>query len=188
MLKAVRESGDYRTSNIVWSYGHTTIPRHLRDVVVSEYGIADLRGVTDGAVISSMLAICDVQFQAALLSVAKRNNKVADTFTLEKSWAENTPFILSARMQPFFEQGLLPQYPFGSDFTEIEQGLIPVLQKLKNASRSRLGLLKMVVKGLSMKTTGSELAAISRLQLENPKTFSEKLTWPILQIPILKIP
>ena len=31
------------TSNIVWSYGHTTIPRHLRDIVVTEYGVADLR-------------------------------------------------------------------------------------------------------------------------------------------------
>ena len=31
-------------SNIVWEYAHSTIPRHLRDVVVTEYGIADLRG------------------------------------------------------------------------------------------------------------------------------------------------
>ncbi len=28
------------TSNLVWNYGHTTIPRHLRDVVVTEYGVA----------------------------------------------------------------------------------------------------------------------------------------------------
>ena len=28
----------------VWEYPETTIPRHLRDIVVTEYGIADLRG------------------------------------------------------------------------------------------------------------------------------------------------
>ena len=35
------------TSNIVWNYAHITIPRHLRDIVVTEYGVADLRGRTD---------------------------------------------------------------------------------------------------------------------------------------------
>ena len=28
------------TSSIVWNYGHITIPRHLRDVVITEYGVA----------------------------------------------------------------------------------------------------------------------------------------------------
>ena len=31
-------------SNIRFNYGHTTIPRHLRDIYITEYGIADLRG------------------------------------------------------------------------------------------------------------------------------------------------
>ena len=37
-------------SNIVTGYGHTTIPRHLRDIAITEYGIADLRGRTDSGV------------------------------------------------------------------------------------------------------------------------------------------
>ncbi|HEY8226283.1 MAG TPA: acetyl-CoA hydrolase/transferase C-terminal domain-containing protein, partial [Pyrinomonadaceae bacterium] len=41
-----RENGKLR-SNIRWSYGHVTIPRHLRDIVVTEYGVADLRGRED---------------------------------------------------------------------------------------------------------------------------------------------
>ena len=41
-LKSVREAGGKTISNIRWSYGHETIPRHLRDIVVSEYGVADL--------------------------------------------------------------------------------------------------------------------------------------------------
>jgi hypothetical protein len=41
VLPATRPARRRTTSNIRWSYGHTTIPRHLRDVVVTEYGIAD---------------------------------------------------------------------------------------------------------------------------------------------------
>src|SRR3569832_154222 len=43
-VKSTRTSAKSTQSNIRWSYGHTTIPRHERDIVVSEYGIADLRG------------------------------------------------------------------------------------------------------------------------------------------------
>ena len=30
-------------SNVLWNYGHTTVPRHYRDIFVSEYGIAATR-------------------------------------------------------------------------------------------------------------------------------------------------
>jgi len=64
-------------SNVRWSYGHTTVPRHLRDIVVSEYGIADLRGKSDEEVIAAMLAIADSRFQDALLRQAKAAGKIA---------------------------------------------------------------------------------------------------------------
>src|SRR5262245_39872228 len=63
MLRATRETKGHATSNIRWNYGHTTIPRHLRDIVVTEYGVADLRGKTDRDVIAAMLAITDSRFQ-----------------------------------------------------------------------------------------------------------------------------
>ena len=56
MVRATREAHRRTTSNIRWNYGHTTIPRHLRDVVVTEYGIADLRGKTDRDVIADHAA------------------------------------------------------------------------------------------------------------------------------------
>lgn len=65
-LGAVRGSGKAAKSNLLWSYGHTTIPRHLRDVVITEYGVADLRGKADQAVIKAMLAITDSRFQETL--------------------------------------------------------------------------------------------------------------------------
>ena len=53
------------TSNLFWNYGHCTIPRHLRDIVVTEYGIADLRGQTDSEVIARLLAVSDSRFQGS---------------------------------------------------------------------------------------------------------------------------
>ena len=47
MLRATRETKGRSQSNIRWSYGHVTIPRHLRDIIVTEYGIADIRGKSD---------------------------------------------------------------------------------------------------------------------------------------------
>ncbi|MGB1062064.1 MAG: acetyl-CoA hydrolase/transferase C-terminal domain-containing protein, partial [Ketobacter sp.] len=47
MLKSTREKDGVTHSNIVWNYGHVTIPRHLRDIYVTEYGIADVRGKCD---------------------------------------------------------------------------------------------------------------------------------------------
>ena len=64
------------SSNIVTSYGHTTIPRHLRDIAITEYGIADLRGRTDAECIAAMLNIADSRFQDELLAAAKRANKI----------------------------------------------------------------------------------------------------------------
>jgi acyl-CoA hydrolase len=44
MLRATHDNADGLRSSIVWNYGHVTIPRHLRDIVITEYGVADLRG------------------------------------------------------------------------------------------------------------------------------------------------
>jgi acyl-CoA hydrolase len=59
LLRSWREAGGEVSSNLFWTYGHCTIPRHLRDIVVTEYGIADLRGQTDSEVIARLLAISD---------------------------------------------------------------------------------------------------------------------------------
>ena len=54
-LNAFRESGGQTHSNIRYAYGACTIPRHLRDIVVSEYGVADLRGRSDRDVACAMI-------------------------------------------------------------------------------------------------------------------------------------
>ncbi|HEX4355642.1 MAG TPA: acetyl-CoA hydrolase/transferase C-terminal domain-containing protein, partial [Polyangiales bacterium] len=54
-VRSTRTEKGKLVSNLVWSYGHTTIPNHLRDVVITEFGIADLRGKTDEECVRAML-------------------------------------------------------------------------------------------------------------------------------------
>ncbi len=158
MLRATRDAKGRTTSNIRWNYGHTTIPRHLRDIVVTEYGIADLRGKNDRDVIAAMLAVADSRFQDELLRRAKDAGKIERDFELPAACRDNTPERIARALAPAFEQGLLPSFPFGTDFTETEQRLIPALQLLGAASPMRLaGLL---ARGLA---SGARLTAGARV-------------------------
>ena len=117
MVRATREAHRRTASNIRWNYGHTTIPRHLRDVVVTEYGVADLRGKTDRDVIAAMLAVADSRFQDELLRQAKEAGKIEQGFELPAACRDNTPDRIARALKPAREQGLLPPFPFGTDFT-----------------------------------------------------------------------
>jgi hypothetical protein len=138
MLPATRAAGARVTSNIRWNYGHTTIPRHLRDLVVTEYGIADLRGRTDRDVIAAMLAVADSRFQDDLLARAKRAGKIEASYELPPACRDNTPERIARALAPEREKGLLPRFPFGTDFTAVEQQLLPALALLRASSRLRL--------------------------------------------------
>ncbi len=129
MLRSWRESGGAVSSNIVWEYGHATIPRHLRDLVVTEYGIADLRGKNDAEVIAALLRIADSRFQDGLIAEAQLAGKLPEDFVLEPAWRQNTPERLEA-MRTEFPQ-LFPEYPLGCDFTPVEQDLLRALRWLK---------------------------------------------------------
>src|ERR1700760_2969097 len=80
--EAARQAGSRSQSNIRWSYGHETIPRHLRDVIVTEYGVADLRGKSDAEVIAAMLQAADSRFQDELTRRAKDAGKLPANFEI----------------------------------------------------------------------------------------------------------
>ena len=97
MLRSTRSGGGRTTSNVLWEYGHTTIPRHLRDIVITEYGIADLRGKSDRDCIAAMLAVTDSRFQDGLLRRAKDAGKIEKQFELPAACRDNTPHGSRAR-------------------------------------------------------------------------------------------
>ena len=169
MLRATRNAKGTDRSNILWRYGHTTIPRHLRDMIITEYGIADIRGKSDREVIAAMLAITDSRFQGELLRVAKDAGKIEREFELPKSARDNTPDAITSALKSAADAGLLPLFPFGTDFTAIEQRLIPALQVLKSASRLQLAALLMG--GLGARADNAD--CLDRLGLAKPKSVTE---------------
>src|ERR1700688_504759 len=134
-VEATRQAGAKTQSNVRWSYGHETIPRHLRDVVVTEYGVADLRGKSDADVIASMLQVADSRFQNDLMRQAKDAGKLPKNYEIPPAHRENFSERIGAALKPARDAGLLPSFPFGSDFTDAEQRLIPALQILQDAQR-----------------------------------------------------
>ena len=171
MLRATRDSGGLSSSNIVWQYPHNTIPRHLRDLVVTEYGIADLRGKTDEECIKAMILIADARFQDELAGQARRAGKLDPNWPVPDSARCNTPEELETVLAPFAERGIFPDYPFGSDFTASERRLIPALQKLKGLSKNKWTLAKTALAG----RPGEYPEELARLGLDAPGSFSERL-------------
>lgn len=175
-LESVRGSGRNAQSNIRWSYGHTTIPRHLRDVIVTEYGIADLWGKSDADVIAAMLSVADSRFQGELMRQAKDAGKLPKIYEIPTAHRENFPDRIAAALKPSRDAGLLPAFPFGSDFTDVERRLIPALQILKEAQASKLDLLELAWQGFRAGPPNAETTACrARLQLDQPASFSERL-------------
>lgn len=170
MLRATRAVKGKAQSNIRWRYGHTTIPRHLRDIVVTEYGIADLRGKNDRDVIAAMLAITDAQFQDELLREAGDAGKIEKSFALPRLARDNTPEAVMRRLKPAADAGLLPAFPFGSNFTEVERQLLPALQTLKTASLAQLAALAL--RGMTARAPN---APLDRLDLARPRTLTDRL-------------
>jgi acyl-CoA hydrolase len=98
-VESTRGSGSKAASNIRWSYGHTTIPRHLRDIIITEYGVADLRGKSDADVIAAMLAVSDSRFQNELMKQAKDAGKLPKAFEIPAAHRENYPERIVAAAQ-----------------------------------------------------------------------------------------
>jgi len=171
MLRATRESGGKASSNIVWDYPHITIPRHLRDLVVTEYGVADLRGKTDEECIQAMIGIADARFQEALAERARSAGKLDPAWRIPSAARRNTPETLEAVFAPFVERGLFPQYPFGSDLTPVEQVLVPALTALKALPASKLNLIKALWRGRPER----HREALGRLGLDTPSGLKERL-------------
>jgi hypothetical protein len=168
----MRSSHGEVVSNILWNYGHTTIPRHLRDIYVTEYGCADLRGKSDEECITAMLAITNARFLDRLAGQAKRNGKLRRDFAIPDRWRQNTPARLTKALAPYSRH--FPQFPFGSDFSTEELALLPALQRLQRISASKLALAAFLLHSLFRGRTKSEdEPLLRRLSLDQPRGWKE---------------
>ncbi|MGL0785500.1 acetyl-CoA hydrolase/transferase C-terminal domain-containing protein [Xanthomonas translucens] len=168
MFRATRgEAPTTPQSNLRWNYPHTTIPRHLRDLYLNEYGIADLRGMTDEDCLVAMTGIADAAFQPALLQQAKRARKLAADFVAPAPWQRNRAERVRAALVPFRTDGTLPDYPLGSDFSEVEQRLLRALAWLKRHTAGTGSKLVTVARALLSRQAGDP-ACLQRMALDAP--------------------
>ncbi len=173
-LESTRPAGRKTLSNIRWRYGHQTIPRHLRDVFVTEYGVADVRGKSDAETVAAMLAIADSRFQDELARTARDAGKLPKTYEIPRAHRENFPERIASALKPEREAGLLPSFPFGSDFDAVEQRLIPALQLLREAQRTPLALPGLLWRGMTQPPDAANRECLARLGLDKPTTFAER--------------
>jgi Acetyl-CoA hydrolase/transferase C-terminal domain len=175
-LRATRTRHGRTTSNILWNYGHETIPRHLRDLVVTEYGIADLRGRTDEEVIAALLGIADSRFQEQLLSRARRLGKIGAGYRIPAARRANLPERLEQGLRPLRARGFFSEYPFGTDLTAEEIVLARALRFLEARSGSRRARLATLAAALLRGTPAAEHApALRRMGLLETHGLAERL-------------
>lgn len=161
-LPATRRNGGRTTSNIVWQLPVTTVPRHMRDVVVTEYGTAFLRGQTDEEVIRRLICIADSRFQEALMVRAREEGKLAEDWEIPVAHQNNTPDALRGWIRRF-RGDILPDFPFGTDFDEVERALLPALALLSDASDSKPDLLRLILASLAASRHPNEDTAMERM-------------------------
>lgn len=175
-LNATRGAKGRRKSRILWSYGHATIPRHLRDVFVTEYGVADLRGKSDRDCIAAMLAVADAGFQDDLLGRAKRAGKIEADHGITEMHRGNTPDAVARALEPAKEAGWCRAFPFGSDFTPQERRLLPALALLRERTATKGSAARTLLAALARGGDPSDhREALERMDLAQPAGIAERL-------------
>jgi acyl-CoA hydrolase len=175
-LRSTRRKNSLVTSNILWSYGNTTIPRHLRDVVITEYGVADLRGLTDQDVIAALLNITDSRFQEGLKLEAQAAGKLRRDYRIPEAHSNNTPRALQERFILARARGLFSEFPFGTDLSEEEIVLARALSALQQGTAGAWPRAKAVARALgSFDTPNAMRPYLQRMSLSTPKSRQEWL-------------
>lgn len=176
MVKSTKGSGKALKSNIVFSYGHCSIPRHMRDIIVTEYGIADVRGKPDMEVIAAMINVADSRFQKQLLDQAKKAKKIPMDYEIPEIYRHNTPDKIVKLLKPYQDQGYFQPFPFGTDLLPDDIALGGSLKAMKGlAAGYPLKLVKGLLLELIRPIPKSAQRHIERMKLTQPASIKERI-------------
>jgi acyl-CoA hydrolase len=175
-VRATRDPAGRVESNIRFNYGHVTIPRHLRDIVMTEYGAADLRGKSDAEVAAAMLEIADSRFQAGLLAETQRAGKLPSGHRIGEPYRANRPEMLERALAPHRAAGYFGALPFGTDLTAEEVALGRALRQLKARAQSWRGRLAIAGRFARPLPRDPALAPLfARMGLAAPRGLRERV-------------
>ncbi len=174
-VRATRAKAGHVESNVRFNYGHETIPRHLRDVVVTEYGVADLRGRSDAEVAAAMIAIADSRFQTSLLAEVQRAGKLRADYRIPDAHRQNLPEALEAALAPHRAAGRFSALPYGTDLSPEELRLGAALRGLKARSETLAGKLGIAAALLKPLPRDAESRALfERMGVAAPRGIHER--------------
>lgn len=174
MLSSTRRSGDGTLeSNIRWSYGHATIPRHLKDLVVTEYGVADLRGRTDREVCAALVGVMDARFQEGFVEQAKKARKLERSYTIPDRHRTNRPARIRDAVSGACTPEVCPRFPFGSDLSAEEVQLARALRAVGAAVKARRIPRPRELRA-ALSPPESARPYLERMGLERPKGVRER--------------
>ena len=159
-------------SNILWHYPNMTLPRNFRDIIITEYGIADCRSKTDSEVIKAILNITDSRFQKELLKTAKKFGKISSDYEIPEIFQDNNPQIFKPIIQELQLKGYCMPYPFGSELTEEEQVIKKALVYLKDCSKFSL-VITLFKAFLFFQNDLINMKYLLRMKLDQSKTIKE---------------
>ena len=180
-VRSTRGSGKELKSNIMPHYGHITIPRHLRDIIVTEYGIADLRGKTDEEIGIALIQVADSRFQSELIETLKKVGKLHEDYELPEAYRANYPEKLVSVLGEWRKQGLFPAFPLGSDFTNEEIVLGKSLKDIKALMSNPRSMVKAVIRSFVHKVDAEEAKPfLERLSLSHPDSTKDKILQHLL--------
>ena len=122
-----------------------------------------------------MLAITDSRFQDELTLAAKEAGKLPRGFEIPAVHRDTVPERIAAALKPARDEGVLPSFPFGCDFTEVEQRLIPALEILQAAQHAPLRLAQLLWRGMTHPGSAADQECLARLGLDKPRTLEERM-------------
>jgi len=175
LIRSIRDHRGVPRTSIRETCGNVTIPRHLRDIVVTEYGIADVRGRTDEDVAAALIQIADSRFQDGLCEAVRRVGKIQDRYRIPDWCRGNTPEKLDQILEPYRARGLCPPFPFGTDLTKEEIVLKRALEHLKQSvERKRLPAFTARALRAVIDVPAAAGAYLERMKLDAPRTPTER--------------
>jgi len=175
LVRATKERGGRLLSGVVWNYGHITIPRHLRDIFVTEYGIANVRGKTDQETIKAILNVTDSRFQESLLKKAKDAGKLPREYRIPGQFSNNYPERLEKELEKFRANGLFQPFPYGTELTEEEivlgKALKTVKERMSSLKSFRMPSFSQMGRMISIPPAAKPY--LERMKLDKPSSSKE---------------
>ncbi len=178
MCRARRSHRGKLTSNIRWQYNHTTVPRHHRDVYVTEYGIAATRGCSDRDIIDRMLHVADAEFQSQLIEAARRAGKVEPDYRLATDAGDNRPEAIRAVFDE--HRSHFPPYPLGTELTADEQALAEALGWLQAETATTGRKLRRILSSAFESLDNQHVSALERMGLGEPEGIGQHMMRKLL--------